>query len=259
MCVYGMSLNINGIYYAHVCEQARWARSAGNSAIVNLFLLLLSFMCYCANTGVEWILKQESAQKVGPGEEHFPALQGLEPATFQSRVRCSNHWAIPTPMLMRKVDLIFLLCTGKARKHIATIGCLGTWVYDNTVTSITVSTIKKVFDMFPGQQECCPSRRRQKYESLIAAHPSVPTLKPPVPLVVVSLSCVYSPTHQTRQHMRFEFYVKEYSLRHTYYTSFSCQHSSKHWTGKQHSSIQNSLVVYLFTSFFIVSHSLAVV
>ena len=157
MCVYGMSLNINGIYYAHVCEQARWARSAGNSAIVNLYLLLLSFMCYCANTGVEWILKQESAQKVGPGEEHFPALQGLEPATFQSRVRCSNHWAIPTPMLMRKVDLIFLLCTGKARKHIATIGCLGTWVYDNTVTSITVSTIKKVFDMFPGQQECCPS------------------------------------------------------------------------------------------------------
>ena len=26
-----------------------------------------------------------------------PFQQGLEPATFQSRVRCSNHWAIPAP------------------------------------------------------------------------------------------------------------------------------------------------------------------
>ena len=26
-----------------------------------------------------------------------PLLQGFEPATFQSRVRCSNHWAIPAP------------------------------------------------------------------------------------------------------------------------------------------------------------------
>ena len=27
-----------------------------------------------------------------------PFQQGFEPATFQSRVRCSNHWAIPAPM-----------------------------------------------------------------------------------------------------------------------------------------------------------------
>ena len=26
-----------------------------------------------------------------------PFQQGFEPATFQSRVRCSNHWAIPAP------------------------------------------------------------------------------------------------------------------------------------------------------------------
>ena len=31
--VYDMLVNVNGIYYVHVCEQARWARSAGNSAI----------------------------------------------------------------------------------------------------------------------------------------------------------------------------------------------------------------------------------
>ena len=27
-----------------------------------------------------------------------PFKQGFEPATFQSRVRCSNHWAIPAPI-----------------------------------------------------------------------------------------------------------------------------------------------------------------
>ena len=28
-----------------------------------------------------------------------PFQQGFEPATFQSRVRCSNHWAIPAPQV----------------------------------------------------------------------------------------------------------------------------------------------------------------
>ena len=34
------SVNVNGIYYVHVCEQAHWARTAGNSAIENVLLLL---------------------------------------------------------------------------------------------------------------------------------------------------------------------------------------------------------------------------
>ena len=34
--VYDMLVNVNVIYYVHVCEQARWARLAGNSAIENL-------------------------------------------------------------------------------------------------------------------------------------------------------------------------------------------------------------------------------
>ena len=37
--VYDMSVNVNVIYYVHVCEQARWARSAGNSAIDNLCII----------------------------------------------------------------------------------------------------------------------------------------------------------------------------------------------------------------------------
>ena len=37
-----------------------------------------------------------------------PFQQGFEPATFQSRVRCSNHWAIPAPLRMY---LWWSLCT----------------------------------------------------------------------------------------------------------------------------------------------------
>ena len=37
-----------------------------------------------------------------------PFQQGFEPATFQSRVRCSNHWAIPAPWDSLVTDLLFI-------------------------------------------------------------------------------------------------------------------------------------------------------
>ena len=39
--VYDMLVNVNVIYYVHVCEQARWARSAGNSAIENACIIFI--------------------------------------------------------------------------------------------------------------------------------------------------------------------------------------------------------------------------
>ena len=41
LLVYDMLVNVNGIYYAHVCEQVRQARSAGNSAIENLCIIII--------------------------------------------------------------------------------------------------------------------------------------------------------------------------------------------------------------------------
>ena len=38
--VYDMLVNVNVIYYVHVCEQARWARSAGTSAIENVCIII---------------------------------------------------------------------------------------------------------------------------------------------------------------------------------------------------------------------------
>ena len=39
--VYDMLVNVNGIYYVHVCEQARSARSAGNSASEKLRIIIV--------------------------------------------------------------------------------------------------------------------------------------------------------------------------------------------------------------------------
>ena len=39
--VYDMLANVNSIYYVHVCEEARWARSAGNSAIESLCIIII--------------------------------------------------------------------------------------------------------------------------------------------------------------------------------------------------------------------------
>ena len=37
-----------------------------------------------------------------------PFQQGFEPATFQSRVRCSNHWAIPAPCMPPPTYPVFI-------------------------------------------------------------------------------------------------------------------------------------------------------
>ena len=37
-----------------------------------------------------------------------PFQQGFEPATFQSRVRCSNHWAIPAPTVSDSISMHFI-------------------------------------------------------------------------------------------------------------------------------------------------------
>ena len=42
--VYDMLVNVNVIYSVHVCEQARRARPAGNSAIENLCIIIIIIM-----------------------------------------------------------------------------------------------------------------------------------------------------------------------------------------------------------------------
>ena len=41
--VYDMLVNVNVIYYVHVCKQARWASSTRNSAIENLCIIIIIF------------------------------------------------------------------------------------------------------------------------------------------------------------------------------------------------------------------------
>ena len=56
-----------------------------------------SFTCYCDNSAWNGYQNKSQPRKLTPEIKMItPLLQGLEFATFQSRVWCSNHWAIPT-------------------------------------------------------------------------------------------------------------------------------------------------------------------
>ena len=46
-----------------------------------------------------------------------PFQQGFEPATFQSRVRRSNHWAIPAPLICLSLSLICQLKSEDIKQH----------------------------------------------------------------------------------------------------------------------------------------------
>ena len=56
-----------------------------------------SFTCYCGNMGVEQIPKIRVSTESQLWKKTIipPLQQGFKPVTFQSRVWCSNHWAIP--------------------------------------------------------------------------------------------------------------------------------------------------------------------
>ena len=45
-----MLVNVNGVYYVHAREQARWARSAGNSAIEYFCIIIINTGGYCSVT-----------------------------------------------------------------------------------------------------------------------------------------------------------------------------------------------------------------
>ena len=46
-----------------------------------------------------------------------PFQQGFEPATFQSRVRRSNHWAIPAPYSLRDVKSSYLYLRSRLNRN----------------------------------------------------------------------------------------------------------------------------------------------
>ena len=75
-----------------------------------------------------------------------PFQQGFEPATFQSRVRCSNHWAIPAPPVSEWVTVSFYSALFNVhRKGVVTelTGCYmadATWNYCRFVSRQVLCT-----------------------------------------------------------------------------------------------------------------------
>ena len=59
-----------------------------------------------------------------------PFQQGFEPATFQSRVRCSNHWAIPAPQPQVCLKWrVYMPLWGRRHYFIFFGGCMSGRVY----------------------------------------------------------------------------------------------------------------------------------
>ena len=58
-----------------------------------------------------------------------PFQQGFEPATFQSRVRCSNHWAIPAPdWLIDWLMIAYIALFSALLSRLAALVCGSAWV-----------------------------------------------------------------------------------------------------------------------------------
>ena len=57
-----------------------------------------------------------------------PFQQGFEPATFQSRVRCSNHWAIPAPTQVCPLMIAYIALLSALLSRLTAFACGSTWV-----------------------------------------------------------------------------------------------------------------------------------
>ena len=57
-----------------------------------------------------------------------PFQQGFEPATFQSRVRCSNHWAIPAPLTDWWLMIAYIALFSALLSRLIALACGFTWV-----------------------------------------------------------------------------------------------------------------------------------
>ena len=65
--VYDMLVNVNVMYYVHVCERTRWARSAGNGAILLLCIIIIIIIIIIININywtvtIKWYRNVKSAQ-----------------------------------------------------------------------------------------------------------------------------------------------------------------------------------------------------
>ena len=57
-----------------------------------------------------------------------PFQQGFEPATFQSRVRRSNHWAIPAPELCYWLMIAYIALFSALLSRLIVLACGSTWL-----------------------------------------------------------------------------------------------------------------------------------
>ena len=98
LLVYDMLVNVNGIYYVHVCEQARWARSAGNSAIENLCIIIIIII---TNSLYQSVLLKLAAT-------HWLMVSTQAPTSRTSLMMCKYNLSNVSAILGQRTRSVFL-------------------------------------------------------------------------------------------------------------------------------------------------------
>ena len=81
-----MSVNVNGIYYVHVSEQARWACSAGTSAIENVCIIIKLNSPFTRSASIQFFSSCSSKSNGCLGNnaiENLRIIIKLSPPPFQ--------------------------------------------------------------------------------------------------------------------------------------------------------------------------------
>ena len=105
-----------------------------------------------------------------------PFQQGFEPETFQSRVRCSNHRAIPAPLIFRHGPIIiytrlpaggtyYPICTFPASSE-SLIGSSDAF----SAFCLRVSVIFPTCSLYPQQQRAYSALHPQAWTYIIQVH-----------------------------------------------------------------------------------------
>ena len=75
-----------------------------------------------------------------------PFQQGFEPATFQSRVWCSNHWAIPAPRDSNEWLYLFIvhLDIHQSAVHYLVVSTYVTWMAPHETAAISAHSVDTI-------------------------------------------------------------------------------------------------------------------
>ena len=126
LCVYGMSINVNSIYYVHACRQSLWAHSAGNSTTENVCIIITT--CWgllTATFRIWWPANQRSISTKAENTWDFSSVsKHIQIQVKQNTFNCSkkkwvlHYYCSVFPLIVKKKERsIWTQCNSELAMH----------------------------------------------------------------------------------------------------------------------------------------------